>query len=339
MKVAVVILNWNGKALLEQFLPTVIEHTPDYAEVIVADNASSDDSISFLKEHFSSIRLIQNIKNFGFAQGYNEALAQIDAEYFVLINSDVEVTQGWIEGIIDFMDTHLNIAACQPKILSFKNKNMFEYAGAAGGFIDKLGYPFCRGRLFQSLEADNNQYNDIKEIFWATGACMFVRASHFNEMGGFDNDFFAHMEEIDLCWRLKNKGYSIFYYPFSTVFHVGGATLDKMSPQKTYLNFRNNLSLIYKNMTGRKLRITLFIRCILDLVAAVSFLSSGGFKHMNAVFRAYVSFYQKRKLLHAKRIKIEQKPVSCIYQKSIVKSYYLNKFRSFSLLSESDFSK
>jgi len=337
MKIAVVILNWNGKELLKQFLPSVINYTPDTAEIIIADNNSSDGSVEFIKQAYPKIRLILNNENLGFAKGYNAALKEVEADYFILLNSDIEVTENWIEGIIELMESDNTIAACQPKILSFKEKNLFEYAGAAGGFIDKLGYPFCRGRILQSVETDNGQYDDIKEIFWATGACMFVRADYFNKMGGFDDDFFAHMEEIDLCWRLKNAGYKIFYYPHSKIYHVGGATLNKMSPQKTYLNFRNNLSLIYKNIQEKKLKKVLFIRALLDFLAAVTFIFSGGFSHFNAVIRAYYSFYKSQKIIKSKRKKISQIEVDGIYKKSIVKQYYFQKKIFFSELNKTDF--
>ena len=247
MKVAVVILNWNGKSFLEKFLPSVFACNSSYAEIIVADNASTDDSVSFLKSKYPQIKIIQNSSNGGFAKGYNDALKLVEAEYYVLLNSDVEVTPNWIDSVIQLMDTDKSIAACQPKIRAFDDKKSFEYAGAGGGFIDKYGYPFCRGRILDTLEEDKGQYNDVREVFWATGACLFVRSECYHKVNGFDEDFFAHMEEIDLCWRLKNLGYKIMYSPNSTVFHVGGGTLNKTSPKKTYLNFRNNLILLCKN--------------------------------------------------------------------------------------------
>jgi len=337
MKVAVVILNWNGKKLLENFLPSVIKYNADFAEIVVVDNASTDDSIDFLNKKFPDIRLIQNATNYGFAKGYNKALTQIDAEYFVLLNSDIEVTEGWISPIIDYMDKHPHVAACQPKILDYKNKTLFEYAGAAGGFIDSLGYPFCRGRIFNTLEKDHNQYNNSVEIFWASGACMFIRAQCFFEMRGFDADFFAHMEEIDLCWRLKNAGYQNYFIPQSVVYHVGGATLNKMSPQKTYLNFRNNLSLIYKNITKNKLKIVLLKRFFLDFLAAISFVFSGGVKHFFAVFRAYWVFYSSMQKNRIKRKEILQKEVTSIYNKSIVFAYYFSRIKKFSRLKKEHF--
>ncbi len=337
-KVAIVILNWNGKKLLERFLPSVIKYSLDKAEVVIADNCSSDASVAFLKSNYASLRLIQNDKNYGFAEGYNIALKQVDADYYIILNSDIAVTDGWIDGIIEFMENNPSVAACQPKILSYKSPDFFEYAGGVGGYIDKLGYPFCRGRLFQSLEKDFGQYNDIREVFWASGACLFIRAKLFHQAGGFDKDFFAHMEEIDLCWRLKNMGHQIYVFPLSTIYHVGGATLDKMSPRKTFLNFRNNLSLIYKNISQEKLHIVLFKRAFLDLIAAVTFIFSGGFNHFGAVVKAYFAFYKSLKKIRTKRKAIPHNSVSCIYQKSIVKDFYFRKKKNFTALSNSDFS-
>lgn len=289
-KVAVVILNWNGKSFLEKFLPIVIKHSSS-AQIIVADNQSSDDSISFLKTHFPEIRIIINPSNDGFATGYNLALKQVEAEYYVLLNSDVEVTENWIEPIIDLMDSSKQIAACQPKILDYNNKKTFEYAGASGGFIDKYGYPFCRGRIFNALEEDKGQYNSTKEVFWATGACMFIRAEAFWKVGGFDDDYFAHMEEIDVCWRMKNIGYQIYVEPKSCVYHVGGGTLNKLSPRKTFLNFRNNLITLTKNASPRFLFFKIIYRMILDGVAAFKFLIEGHSSHFIAVIKAHFSFY------------------------------------------------
>ena len=330
-KVAVVILNWNGKKLLEQYLPSVIEHSQQ-AQIIVADNASTDDSIAFLKENYPHIRIIQNKENLGFAQGYNQALSQVDAEYYVLLNSDVEVTENWISGIIDLMDKDPKIACCQPKLMSFENRDEFEYAGAAGGFIDYLGYPFCRGRVFNHLEQDKGQYDDVKEIFWATGAAMFVRASLYQSFGGLDKDFFAHQEEIDLCWRLKNAGYKIFYYPHSVCYHLGGASLNKTSPFKTFLNFRNNLYLLYKNLPLHQQFKVLSIRFILDILAAFSFLFQGKAGEFKAVFRAYKAFFKNRNLIKAKRTLILKPNIKEIYPQSIVANYYLKGKKKFSQL-------
>ena len=307
MKTAVVILNWNGKHWLEKFLPNVISESSD-ATVIVADNNSSDDSIKFLEEKYPNIRIIQNDGNFGYAKGYNLSLKQIDAEYFILLNSDIEVTENWISPIISLMDSNNTISACQPKILDYNNKTKFEYAGASGGYIDKFGYPFCRGRIFDDLEEDKGQYNNTTEVFWATGACLFVRASHFWEVGGLDEDFFAHQEEIDLCWRLKNKGYKVFVEPKSEVYHVGGGTLQVGSPLKTHLNFRNNLYMLFKNLPLSSLFIIIPIRLVLDGIAAITFLANKkGVSHLFAVMRAHFAFYFEIPKLIAKRRKIKQK--------------------------------
>ena len=307
IKTAVVVLNWNGKAWLEKFLPTLVNHSQE-ATVFVADNASTDDSVAFVKDNFPTVKIIVNASNGGYAKGYNDALKQIDAEYFVLINSDIAVTDGWLSPIIDLMDSDKKIAACQPKILDYNNKTKFEYAGASGGFIDNLGYPFCRGRIFDDIEQDNGQYNDATEVFWATGACLFVRASHFNEVGGLDEDFFAHQEEIDLCWRLKNKGYKIMVQPKSVVYHVGGGTLNAGSPFKTHLNFRNNLFMLFKNLPSSSLFTTIPTRLVLDGVAALTFLSKEkGLQHILAIAKAHFAFYFEIPKLMAKRQKISQR--------------------------------
>jgi GT2 family glycosyltransferase len=337
LKVAVVILNWNGKKFLEQFLPNVILYSKDIAEIFVADNASTDDSVNYIRSNFPEVRLIQNTSNGGFSKGYNDALKQIEAEYYILLNSDIEVTEKWIEPIIRLMDSDPMIAACQPKLLSFYEKNKFEYAGAAGGYIDKFGYPFCRGRLFLSLEEDQGQYDDIKEIFWATGACMFVRSSLYHKFGGLDEDFFAHMEEIDFCWRLRNYGYKIMFCPDSKVYHIGGGTLPKSSARKTYLNFRNNFTLLYKNLPKERVIPVFAVRLILDGVAAVKFLLEGGFRDFIAVTRAHFSFYRNFKSISRKRKLQIQKPLNQIYQGSIVTDYYLRKKKKFSELDQDKF--
>jgi len=332
MKIAVVILNWNGKTFLEKFLPNVVECSTDVAEVIVADNASTDDSVDFLNQHFPTIRLIQNAENGGFSKGYNDALKQIDADYFVLLNSDIEVTKNWIQPVIDLMESDPKIAVCQPKIRSYYEREKFEYAGGAGGFMDKFGYPFCRGRIFDTTEIDTGQYDDVCEIFWATGAAMFVKASIYKEFGGLDEDFFAHMEEIDFCWRVKNAGYKVMYCPDSTVFHVGGGTLPKSSPRKTYLNFRNNLSLIYKNSSNRFF--VFFMRIILDDMAAVKFSLGGSFGDFAAVYKAYFHFF---KMLPKNRKKRKQqktirKKLVGLSPFSIVWKYYVKKQKTFDQL-------
>jgi GT2 family glycosyltransferase len=340
MKLAVVILNWNGRSFLEKFLPSVCNFNAAYSEIIVADNNSTDDSIAFLKAHYPNIRIIQNNQNGGFAKGYNDALHLVDAEYFVLLNSDVEVTPNWIQPIVSLMDNDKSIAACQPKIKDYNRKNYFEYAGAAGGFIDKYGYPFCAGRILNEIEEDKNQYNKPRELFWATGACLFIRTSCFKEVGGFDEDFFAHMEEIDLCWRLKNKGYKIKYQPESIVYHVGGGTLNKNNPQKTFLNFRNNLILICKNHPPHFFFAKLFIRMILDGIAGIKFLLSGQVGHFWAIIRAHFSFYatlnstlKKRKLLKANIINYT---TSAVYLHSIILDFYLRGKKHFSEIDRED---
>ncbi len=329
-KTAVVILNYNGKKFLEDFLPTVIDKSKDIADIWVADNNSSDGSVELLKSKFPEVNLIINKVNGGYTTGYNLALKQIEAEYYVLLNSDIEVTDNWIEPVIELMDSDKNIAACQPKIRSFYEKDKFEYAGASGGFIDKYGYPFCRGRLFQSLETDTGQYNDAVEVFWASGACMFVRADLFHEYGGLDDDFFAHMEEIDLCWRLKNYGHKIMVCPSSTVFHVGGGTLPKNSPRKTYLNFRNNFSLLYKNLPANRLFQVFALRLLLDGVAGIKFLLEGGFQDFLAVIKAHFYFYRNIGKLRNKRKKLKQGKVSQIYDGNIVVEHYLKRKNRFS---------
>ena len=307
MKTAVVILNWNGKHWLEKFLPNVISNSLD-ATVIVADNNSTDDSVSYLKENFPNIQIIQNNGNYGYAKGYNLSLKQIDAQYFILLNSDIEVTENWISPIISLMDSNNTISACQPKILDYNNKKKFEYAGASGGYIDKFGYPFCRGRIFDDLEEDKGQYNKATEVFWATGACLFVRASHFWKVGGLDNDFFAHQEEIDLCWRLKNKGYKIMVEPKSEVYHVGGGTLNAESPFKTHLNFRNNLYMLFKNLPLSSFFIIIPVRLVLDGIAAITFLKKEkGMSHLFAIMKAHFTFYFEIPKLISKRRKINQK--------------------------------
>ncbi len=328
MRIAVVILNWNGRSFLERFLPSVLRNSAS-ATVYVADNASTDDSVAFLKSTFPEVQIIETGENLGFAGGYNAALKNLDEDVFVLLNSDVEVTPNWIEPFVELMREDDSIAACQPKILAHQNKLSFEYAGAAGGYIDKYGFPFCRGRLFETLEEDTGQYQDSTEVFWATGACMFVRSSVYNQLGGLDDDFFAHMEEIDLCWRIKRAGYKIMAEPSSVVFHVGGGTLSKSNPLKTFLNFRNGLELLAKNLPKAKLFPFLFIRMSLDGVAALKFLLSGQPKDFGAVFKAHMAFYGRLNKTLKKRTGSYNK-VSGIYQRSIVADYFLRGMRKFS---------
>ena len=268
--VAIVILNWNGKKLLQQYLPSVVKYSLG-CDVIVADNGSDDDSVEYVQTNFPMVRIIKLDKNYGFTGGYNRALKQVYAQYYVLLNDDVEVTKGWVNPVIKMMQQDTQIAVCQPKLMSYVNKNKFEYAGAAGGYIDYLGYPFCAGRIFERTEDDNGQYDKPREIFWASGAAMFVRSDLFHALGGLDEDFFAHMEEIDFCWRAKNAGYKIMYCPDSTVYHYGGGTLNKISPRKTFLNFRNSLLLLYKNLPASKLQNVLNKRKYLDKLAAFVF--------------------------------------------------------------------
>lgn len=287
--VAVVILNFNGRKWLEQFLAGVISHSIS-AQVIIADNASTDDSIAWLNIHYPTITVIPLSTNKGFCGGYNDALKKVSADYFVLLNSDVEVTPGWLEPVIRLMESDLTIAAAQPKILSYHQREYFEYAGAAGGYVDLLGYPFCRGRIFDTVEKDEGQYDDTRRVFWATGACLFVRAKAFAAMGGFDESFFAHMEEIDLCWRLQRSGYHVYYCSQSIVYHVGGGTLSASNPTKTFLNFRNGLSLLVKNLPFLSLTWKLPLRILLDWLAAIKFLADGSWPHCSAVLRAHVKF-------------------------------------------------
>ncbi len=289
-RLAIAILNWNGKKWLEKFLPSVVQHSPE-ADIYIIDNASEDDSVTFVENNFPSVRVIQNSKNEGFAAGYNSGLKNIDSEIYCLLNSDVEVTQNWIPPMIALFDSDQSIAAAQPKILSYHNRNFFEYAGAGGGFIDNLGFPYCRGRIFNSIEEDKGQYDDETEIFWASGCSLFIRSKDFREQGGFDERFFAHQEEIDLCWRLKNSGKKIMYTGKSTVYHVGGGTLSNQNPEKTFLNFRNNLSMMLKNLPFPNLLWLLFFRLSLDGIAGIQFAFRHGFSHLWAVVRSHVGFY------------------------------------------------
>ena len=290
MDLAIVILNWNGKNWLEKFLPNVIEHSEN-ATIYVIDNSSTDDSVSFLKQNFSEIKIVHNQENYGFAGGYNEGLKKIQHEFYCLLNSDVEVTDNWLTPIQNIFENDPQIAAVQPKILDFNRRNYFEFAGAAGGFLDNLGYPYCRGRIFENIEEDHGQYNDEVEIFWASGCCFFIRSENFWAQNGFDARFFAHQEEIDLCWRLKNSGKKIFYTGKSTVYHVGGGTLNKQSPQKTFLNMRNNLSMILKNTPLLSGILLVLFRMILDGFAGIYFGYKNGLPHFWAVIRAHFSFY------------------------------------------------
>ncbi len=291
MKFAIVILNWNGRSLLAEFLPSVVSNSGD-ASIYVADNASSDDSVKFIQEQFPEVRIIQNAHNWGFAKGYNEALKQVYEDVLCLLNSDVAVTAHWLEPIKKQFAASPETAIIQPKIIDQRTPEYFEYAGAAGGFIDKLGYPYCRGRIFQEIEKDTGQYDDIKEIFWATGACMFIKKDVFQQLGGFDEDYFAHQEEVDLCWRAHNQGFNVQYVGASKVLHVGGATMANMNPKKTFLNFRNSLYSITKNLPKRYVAKLIFIRLLLDALAAIRFIYRLEFAHFLAVFKAHLSFYR-----------------------------------------------
>lgn len=290
MKTAIAILNYNGKNWLEKFLPVVIAFSPE-AEIVVIDNSSTDDSVDYLKKNFPSVKIVQNQKNFGFAKGYNEGLKKIDADIYCLLNSDVEVTENWIVPVLQLFEKDHSITAIQPKILDYKRKDYFEFAGAAGGLVDNLGYPYCRGRIFEHIEKDEGQYDKVAEIFWASGCSLFIRSKDFWEQNGFDERFFAHQEEIDLCWRLINSGKKIYYTPYSRVYHFGGGTLHKNNPQKTYLNIRNNLSMLLKNLPFPRLIWIIFIRLCLDGVAGIYFGIKMGFPHLWAVVRAHFAFY------------------------------------------------
>ena len=333
MHTAVVILNWNGKKMLERFLPSVVANTTGDTEVVITDNGSTDDSLDFLRANYPQLRLVEMDRNYGFAEGYNRALSQIEADFYVLLNDDVEVTPNWVEPVIEQMLQHPSTAICQPKLLMYDQRDTFEYAGGAGGFIDKYGYPFCRGRLFNSLEKDLGQYDDACEIFWASGAAMFVKAEAWKNLGGLDGDFFAHMEEIDFCWRAKNAGYRVEYCPQSTIYHVGGGTLPPSNPRKTFLNFRNNLAMLYKNLPKSRLLWVIIARIVLDYVAAFKFLLEKKPKEFKAVAQAHRAFYKELPHLKAKRKKTDQShPVSCIHQGLLLVQYYLLKKTKFSQL-------
>jgi hypothetical protein len=321
-RVAIVILNWNGIQYLQKFLPSVTQFS-DFPNttVWIIDNGSTDESVSFVQKNFPAVKLVCLEKNFGFTGGYNLGLKAIDAEYYVILNSDVEVTRNWIDPIIKEFEKNPQLAAASPKLLSWHNREMFEYAGAAGGFIDHLGYPFCRGRVISHMEPDLGQYETPIPILWASGACMFVRAKVFHELGGFDDNFFAHMEEIDLCWRIKNAGYQIFNFPQSVVYHVGGGTLPNNNPRKIYLNFRNNLLLLYKNLPKKRLYYVLFLRFFLDLASATVFFLQRKFSFSTAVFKAYRDFISMRRKCKPDRSTVKWHPE--IFSKSIVVGFFL----------------
>ncbi len=336
-KTIIVILNWNGLEYLKKFLGIVIQHSVNSETVVcVADNGSTDGSPEWITENFKDVQLLRFEKNLGFAGGYNEAINQLDARYFVLLNSDIEVTDGWLEPLVSFMDSNPDVASCQPKILSYFRKDYFEHAGAAGCFIDKYGYPFCRGRIFNKVEKDNGQYDSQIDVFWSSGACMIVRADAWKKCDGFDSLFFAHMEEIDLCWRFYKAGYRVCYLPEAVVYHVGGGTLPYTSPFKTYLNFRNSLYLLYKNLPDNKLHSVLFKRRILDGLAALYFLMKGSIRSVLAVWKAHMDFYRhlselkvKRKIVKTLEVTHNSAPV---LNKSIVFEFYVKGNKSFNSL-------
>lgn len=333
MKTAVVVLNWNGVQYLEKFLPVLIENTDD-AQIVVVDNQSTDESVAYVRATFPDVQVILNESNSGFAKGYNDGLAQIKGqyEYYVLINSDIEVTKNWLPPLLQKLSSEENIAGVQPKILSYDRKTHFEYAGASGGFIDKNYYPFCRGRLFDTLEEDKGQYDNPVEVFWTSGACMVVKADIYHEFAGLDEDFFAHMEEIDFCWRVKRNNYSFYVVPSSKVYHVGGGTLQYESPRKTYLNFRNSLYMIHKNYEGWLFG-KMFYRLTLDGVAGVKFLLSLKFKHLWAVFHAHFSYYRHIPTLRKQRRELKEKGTTFnqvgLYKASIPWAYFFKKIKSF----------
>lgn len=336
-KIAIVILSWNGEKLFNKFLPSVIKNSfSENIEIIVADNGSTDDSLKHLRNNYPSLKIIELKTNFGFAEGYNQALKHVDAEYLVLLNSDVQVTENWIKPCIQLFETDKKMAAVQPKILSYNHPEYFEYAGAAGGFIDKFGYPFCRGRILNQIEKNDKQYDKPTKIFWASGACIFVRADAFRIAGGFDGDFWAHMEEIDLCWRLKSQGFAIAYEPGSVVYHLGGGTLSYENPKKIYLNFRNNLFMLFKNLPKHQFKRIFFIRMILDGVAAAKFILGFNFREFWAVVKAHFSFYMNLGKLIRKRKETQMKVVvkehNEVYPKSIMWKFFFQKKRKFSEL-------
>ncbi|SHI84141.1 Glycosyltransferase, GT2 family [Hymenobacter daecheongensis DSM 21074] len=338
--VAVVILNWNGAALLRQFLPAVLACS-DGARIIVADNASTDESVQVLAQEFPTVEVLRHTENLGFCEGYNQALRQLEAKYYMLLNSDVAVTPGWLRPLRQLLEERPAVAACQPKIRAHADPTMFEYAGAGGGYLDRLGYPFCRGRLFDTLEKDLGQYDDARPVAWATGACMLVRAEAWHALGGLETAFFAHMEEIDLCWRLWNAGREVWYHGGSTVYHVGGGTLHKSNPRKTYLNFRNGLALVYKNVHSQELWGIMATRVALDWVAALRFLSQGNTADAKAIARAHrdflrkLSYWRQRRRAAPHKLLTRQRPG--VYDGSLVWAYFAKEIRAFSQLSSHDF--
>ena len=331
--IAVVILNWNGQLLLEKFLPSVTSYSKE-SSIYIIDNGSTDESISFVSTNYPEITIVKNEQNLGFCEGYNKGLEHISADYYILLNSDVEVTPNWLKGPIELMETNDNIVACQPKIKAYNNKKAFEYAGAAGGYLDKYGFPFCKGRLFDVLEEDNGQYETNAQILWASGAALFIRTDIYKQLNGLDSSFFAHMEEIDLCWRINNIGKEVWYCAASEVYHVGGATLDKSNPKKTFYNFRNGLALLYKNHPKKGYINTVFIRLVLDGIAGIYFLLQGNPLHTLAVLKAHFSFYSRWNYYRKQRNKsnIPETALPIIYNQSIVKAYFIDGIKRFSEL-------
>ena len=334
MKTAIVILNWNGKNHLEKYLPFIFQFTNfDTTELVVADNGSTDDSISFMKNTYPQIRLIEMDQNYGFAGGYNRALAKVEADVYCILNSDVRVTKNWMNPVLNIFENYTDVVAVQPKILSDRDWSRFEHAGAAGGFIDKYGYPFCRGRIMNAIEYDRGQYNIQTDIFWASGACLFIRADIFHQNGGFDPDYFAHMEEIDLCWRLKNQGHRILFTPKSKIYHYGGATLEYDNPHKLFLNFRNSLWTLYKNYTGSWLRWMMIRRMVIDAAAFFKFMATFDFKNALIVFKAHGAFYASKKDLKQKRNtlkkQVTKKQHHEMFSHSIVLNFFLNSRKTF----------
>ncbi len=337
VKTAVVILNWNGIEYLKMFIDKVISNTVNEETILyVADNGSTDGSIDWISKHHKDVKLISFEENHGFAQGYNLALEHIDAQYYVLLNSDIEVTKGWLKPLIEYLDQNPDVASCQPKILSYHKRDHFEYAGAAGGFIDKYGYPLCRGRILNHIEKDSGQYDNTTDIFWSTGACMAVRAEAWEKCGGFDADFFAHMEEIDLCWRFHLSGYRVSFIPDSKVFHIGGGTLPYTSPFKTYLNFRNSLYLLFKNLPDNKIKKVLLLRKLLDGTAALFFLVKGQFSSVRAVWKAHIDYYRHLDKLKKKREIIRSvcgnEHVGLVLNKCVVFKFYIKGKKTFNSL-------
>ena len=328
MKTAIVILNWNGEKLLEQFLPSIVNFSAKEAVIYVADNASTDASIAFVKEFFPAVNIVENVLNGGYAKGYNNALQSIEADIYCLINSDVAVTKNWLPPILEVFKKEKNTAIIQPKILDFKNQKKFEYAGAGGGFIDFFGYPYCRGRIFNNLEVDNHQFNDVTDIFWASGACFFIRANVYHQLNGFDEDYFAHQEEIDLCWRTQNISLAVKYVGTSTVYHVGGATLQETNPHKTYLNFRNSLLNIVKNVPKKWFLFLIFFRLLLDGIAGLKFLIELRPIHTFAILKAHLSFYKNFFKFLRKRKKL-QKKVNYNIHTSILWQYFIMRRKKF----------